>query len=153
MDAQPYEHTIALAAPKTARMKTKEAFTLIELLVVIAIIAILAALLLPALSTAKSARPEDKLSQQSTTAWLGMDALCLRDRRPHRLADWPAIEVGQDSAEATVQFLTERFVAKEWSTLFGGENRVNQKLCERLRHAQRMNEARDGFNPFRVLDF
>jgi prepilin-type N-terminal cleavage/methylation domain-containing protein/prepilin-type processing-associated H-X9-DG protein len=54
MDARPYDHTITLAAPKTARMKTKEAFTLIELLVVIVVIAILAALLLPVLSVAKA---------------------------------------------------------------------------------------------------
>jgi hypothetical protein len=52
-----------------------------------------------------------------------------------------AIEIGKNAAEVTVQFLAQRPVAQKWSPVFGGENGVNQNLCERLRHGVRMREG------------
>ena len=37
-----------------------------------------------------------------------------------------AIEVGQDSAEISVQFFAQWFVAQKWAAVFGGKDRVNQ---------------------------
>jgi hypothetical protein len=47
--------------------------------------------------------------------------------------DGLAIEIGQNAAEVTMQFLAQCPVAKKWATVFGGENGVNQNFCQRLR--------------------
>jgi len=56
----------------------------------------------------------------------------------HRLT----IEPDEDSTEILMQFLAQGLVAQEWAAIFGGENRVNQYLCERLWHGLRMPEWR-----------
>ena len=45
-----------------------------------------------------------------------------------------AIKMGQDSTEVMMRFLAQRPVAQGWAAVFGGENRVNQNLSERLWH-------------------
>jgi hypothetical protein len=40
--------------------------------------------------------------------------------------NWLAIEVGQNAAKVTMQFMAERFVTQKGSPVFGGENGMNQ---------------------------
>lgn len=61
-----------------------------------------------------------------------------------------AIEIREDAAEVAVEFVAERFVAKEWVTFLGREDRVQKDLCERLRYGGRMGIRAARFNPFRV---
>jgi len=63
-----------------------------------------------------------------------------------------AIELGQDSTEVVMQFLAQRTLVQEWPTVFRGKNRVNQNLCQRLRHGARMSEERIDSTPFRVVE-
>ena len=44
--------------------------------------------------------------------------------------DWLAIEIGQNPAKVTMQFLAQNLVAQKWAAVFGGENGVNQNLGE-----------------------
>lgn len=64
--------------------------------------------------------------------------------------DGLAFEIGQDAAEVTMQFVTQRFVAEERPPNFGGKDRVHQDFGEGLRHNGMMPNAAVGFNPFRV---
>ena len=44
------------------------------------------------------------------------------------------MEQGADAADAVVEFLAERFVAEERTAILRREDRVQEDLCERLRH-------------------
>jgi len=48
--------------------------------------------------------------------------------------DGLAFEIGQGAAKIFVQFIAQRFVAKEWPPVFGGKDRVHENFGERLRH-------------------
>ena len=58
-----------------------------------------------------------------------------------------AFEIRQDTAEVTVHFLTNRFVAQKRSSFFCGKDGVNQNPRERLRHAVTMCDRRRVANP------
>ena len=45
-----------------------------------------------------------------------------------------ATEVREDAAEVAVEFLAEQLVTKERAAILGREDRVQEDLCERLRH-------------------
>ena len=64
--------------------------------------------------------------------------------------DGLAIEVAEDAPQVAVQFLAQGPLAQERSALFGGKDRVNDYLGQRLRHDVRMSGAGSGCNPFRV---
>jgi hypothetical protein len=51
-----------------------------------------------------------------------------------------------------MHFFTEAFIVQKRAALFGGENGMNQNLCEGLGHAAIMVEIMIRFNPFRVDD-
>ena len=63
-----------------------------------------------------------------------------------------AIQVGQNSAQITMQFITESFVLQKGPTFFGLKHGVNQDFCKGLWHAGNVIETCAVFNPFRVDD-
>ena len=54
---------------------------------------------------------------------------------------WLAVVICQDTAQLTVQFFAQRFVAKKWAAIFGRENGVNQNPGEGLRHGVMLREC------------
>ena len=55
--------------------------------------------------------------------------------------DGLALEMGQDAAEVSVQFVAQRFVAEKRSAVFGREDRVHEYFGKGLRHVGMMPDA------------
>ena len=66
--------------------------------------------------------------------------------------DGLAFKTGQDTAEAAVQFVAQRFVAQKRSPVFGGEDRVHENFGEGLRHDGMMRETWRRFNHIECVD-
>jgi hypothetical protein len=52
-----------------------------------------------------------------------------------------AIVFGEDAAELTMQFLPQRFIAQIGAPILGRENRVDEDLCQGLRHGRSVSRA------------
>jgi len=48
--------------------------------------------------------------------------------------DWLTIVLRQNAADLTMEFFSQMRLAQEWTAIFGREHRMNQDLCQGLRH-------------------
>ncbi|MCX6923201.1 MAG: prepilin-type N-terminal cleavage/methylation domain-containing protein, partial [Verrucomicrobia bacterium] len=100
------KHNAGKALESPGARRHRRAFTLIELLVVIAIIAVLAALLLPALSRAKTKATSVQCisnAKQLTICWF----MYAHDNNDQLIPNWISANSGRSAPEAWIQGLVD----------------------------------------------